>query len=265
MSEKQTTTTTLATKSSEERALDYISKCKEGDYKELSRTPNKYIGDAITISGKVIQVHVSDDSIIMRIDINNISGNTILVVIAIDSSADRILEGDFITVWGEFMGETTYESTLGKKVTVPYMYVAYYQITEDPDTIVNTDNSGNKIVINDGIEITFMVNDITLTKVEKSYIHDGQEVVRIPVKIQNTTDETAALHAFNLNYFGSKGTQVESYTSYFDDGDIISNKLRPGAQNEGAIYIAYDGAGEYFVMLDNGYGKKETEVSIIVS
>lgn len=108
---------------------DYIADCATPSYDDVARNPDSYDGRKVKISGSVIQV---SESFLDIFDTNSVD----LRVEAPDGvwyvsydrpeGESRILEGDYITCYGECDGVTTYISVLGGNVTVPKLIMKYH-------------------------------------------------------------------------------------------------------------------------------------------
>ena len=93
-------------------------------YDQLARTPDDYTGKKVKFYGKVIQVMEGDDEVTIRLAVD---GNYDTVLLgAYDSSivSSRVLEDDFITIYGVSGGLYSYESTMGAKITIPSVLIA---------------------------------------------------------------------------------------------------------------------------------------------
>ncbi len=93
------------------------------DYKELARNPDSYIGKSISYSGKVIQVMEGDTEVHHRIAVNGSYDSVIYVAYPKDMVASRILEDDYVTVYGISMGLYSYQSTGSGQITIPSIYL----------------------------------------------------------------------------------------------------------------------------------------------
>lgn len=95
----------------------YISGCQQVNYNDVARNPDNYDGTHIYISGSVIQVSEGwFDSVTLRV---SSGGNVWLVDYWRDEGESRVLEGDYVTVYGECTGVTTYLTTDLSSATVP--------------------------------------------------------------------------------------------------------------------------------------------------
>lgn len=88
-------------------------------YEQLARTPDKYEGKKVKFRGRVVQVIEGDDEIQIRLAVND-NYDTILYGGYDPSIVDsRILEDDYITIYGISVGTISYESTMGGQITIP--------------------------------------------------------------------------------------------------------------------------------------------------
>ena len=119
-------------------AKAYKNNCKTLSFKDLSRNPDKHKGEKLKYTGKVIQVqedeHWLDDKTTVDLRINvtkdeyGLWDDTIYATVELPKNADRILEDDIITIWGECDGKYSYTSVLGSDVTLPKINIEYYSI-----------------------------------------------------------------------------------------------------------------------------------------
>lgn len=114
---------------------EYKKTCQEISYDDLARNPDSYKYDHFTFTGEVIQVYEDGIYTILRIDVTPYTigdsvlyKDTIYAEVYIPSGADRILEDDIITVWGQCSGLITYESVFGQQISIPGLDIEYYEI-----------------------------------------------------------------------------------------------------------------------------------------
>lgn len=118
---------------------DYKAACEEIDYDTLARNPENYTGNLYTFTGEVVQVVDYDSYIKMRIDVTPVVENgevwyyedTIYVKYYPKEGADKILEGDIITIYGLCAGEESYTSVLGEIITLPKINMMYYELVKE--------------------------------------------------------------------------------------------------------------------------------------
>ena len=135
----ETTTVQPTTKAKKKvSAKAYKNNCKTLSFKDLSRNPDKHKGEKLKYTGKVIQVqedeHWLDDNTTVDVRINvtkdeyGLWDDTIFATVELPKNADRILEDDIITIWGECDGKYSYTSVLGSDVTLPKINIEYYSV-----------------------------------------------------------------------------------------------------------------------------------------
>lgn len=92
-------------------------------YSQLARTPDDYLAKKVKFSGKVVQVMEDGDSVGIRLAVDGDYDNIILGTFDSSIISERILEDDYITVYGLSAGIYTYESTMGASISVPSMTI----------------------------------------------------------------------------------------------------------------------------------------------
>lgn len=116
---------------------EYIAQCAEIPYTDIARTPDNFKGKSVKINGTVIQVSEGlFDSVTLRIQCG---GEDIWYVTYTRQNADeeRILEGDWITAYGECNGVESYTAIFGNTITIPSMSMKYFDTDNgipEPDT-----------------------------------------------------------------------------------------------------------------------------------
>ncbi|WP_246082001.1 coiled-coil domain-containing protein [Peptacetobacter hominis] len=92
-------------------------------FEQLARTPDDYLAKKVKFSGKVVQSMEDGTSVTIRLAVDGDYDKIILG--SYDSSiiSERILEEDYITVYGLSTGIYTYESTMGASISVPSMTI----------------------------------------------------------------------------------------------------------------------------------------------
>ena len=124
---------------------DYKSQCKTLKYKDIARTPDKYVGEKATFKGNVIQAVENGNDVTLRVDVTAEEFSTDSDIIFVNytkkkSNEPRILENDTIELWGNLNGIKTYKSTLGAQISIPQLDLEYYSIVEETNS---TTDSGN--------------------------------------------------------------------------------------------------------------------------
>ncbi len=91
----------------------------------------------------------------------------------------------------------------------------------------------------------------------------GKSVVKVPITVTNLKNETHGLNMFYYTIYGSKGTKVDSPSTYFmDDAVDFAGDLRSDASYTKYLYFIYDGDGNYAIEFNNFSSKKTVEFNI---
>lgn len=97
----------------------------------LARYSDGYIGDYIKVSGEIIQVIEDDSTVQYLVNGNSWSDdfqeNTFLVSYSRKNGESRFLDGDNVTVYGQYRELQTYETVLGSSKTVPFIYAEFIE------------------------------------------------------------------------------------------------------------------------------------------
>lgn len=94
-------------------------------YSDLSRNPDEYTGKLVKFRGTVIQLieDTSSDEIQIRFAVNDDYDQIILCGYDKSIVSSRVLEDDWITIYGMSVGLISYESTMGGTITIPAVYI----------------------------------------------------------------------------------------------------------------------------------------------
>lgn len=137
--------------------------------------------------------------------------------------------------------------------------IADAEIDNNEDSMSETlesSDSNSKYTLGD----TFTFDDLEITlgkkcsfvKVDNQFAEEnGKDVIKLPVEIKNVGTEKNRLNMFYYKVFGSKGTELDSITAYFDDAVDFAGELKPGASYKSYLYLLYDGKGTYSIDFDN--------------
>ena len=99
----------------------------------------------------------------------------------------------------------------------------------------------------DGLNIT-VGSGYTLAIVDNEFSeYDGAQVLKLPVTVENTTDETKGLNMFYYTAYGPSGTKAEMMDCYFDESLYEAGELRPGASYTKYMYFLCDVPGAYAI------------------
>jgi len=101
----------------------YKSQCTSIPYSDLAHSTEKYINKKVAITGQVVQVQESGNSVILRVNMTKdqygVYEDTIWVNYTMKSVDSHIIENDIINIWGGVKGRKTYSTILGSSMTIP--------------------------------------------------------------------------------------------------------------------------------------------------
>ncbi len=92
-------------------------------YQDIARSPEEHIGKKVTFTGKVVQLMEGDKENELRVAVDDDYDQMIYVGYERSIVSQRVLEGDFITLYGTSIGTISYDSTMGGKITIPAVFV----------------------------------------------------------------------------------------------------------------------------------------------
>ena len=100
-------------------------------FEDLARSPEENSFKAVTLEGTIVQVMQGDDYSQYRLAVYDDYDQMVLIEIDNSQLGTRILENDYIKIYGTFMGEYSYESTLGGVITVPAIVVDKFEFLQE--------------------------------------------------------------------------------------------------------------------------------------
>ena len=77
----------------------------------------------VKFKGKVIQVMEGDGETQIRLAVNGSYDNILYGIYKSDIVDSRVLEDDYITIYGNSAGLITYTSTMGGEITIPSVVI----------------------------------------------------------------------------------------------------------------------------------------------
>jgi hypothetical protein len=91
------------------------------DYKELIKSPDKYLGKVVAYSGKIIEIQEEKNGDgFIRLDLNDDSFSDEIIFVTYSQSTD-VFEDDIVTVYGIQNGSYTYISQANYNITLPLL------------------------------------------------------------------------------------------------------------------------------------------------
>lgn len=113
------------------------------DYEEYTINAPAHIGEKVSVYGKVVQVAASGSDAAYRIALNDDYSCMFYVNFENVPSSLRVVEDSFVTVYGKFIGDWTYDSILFSSVTVPGIE-ADNIVTGIVKPVINPDFAGTR-------------------------------------------------------------------------------------------------------------------------
>lgn len=92
-------------------------------YSQLARTPDEYEGEKVKFSGEVVQISEGLLSDTIRLAVGGDYDNILYLTVPFGTTEERILEDDYITIYGVSEGITTYTTVLGASISIPSVSV----------------------------------------------------------------------------------------------------------------------------------------------
>ncbi|MFV8211900.1 hypothetical protein ACMZ62_07155 [Streptococcus pluranimalium] len=111
---------------SSEEAFD-PNKFQVVDYNEWNHdkvTP----GTSVQITGNVIQIQKSSEEVHLRVALDDMSDQVVLVAVSTDDYKEVIAEDDNVTIYGINLGLTSYTTVMGNEITIPSMMATRYTV-----------------------------------------------------------------------------------------------------------------------------------------
>lgn len=113
----------------------YESQCQTVSYEQLNRGGNTLVRQYFTFTGKILQAMESS----YRLGVGDSFSDVIYLEYVLPAGAERLLEDDYVTVWGQSLGLYTYTTVSDREITVPRLLVAYAdRISEEEIAQKNT-------------------------------------------------------------------------------------------------------------------------------
>lgn len=100
-------------------------------YEQLARNPDDHMYKLVQLSGKIIQVIESEDFVHYRMAVDDDYDSVVLIEVVPEQIANnRILDNDYIRIYGTSYGLITYDTALGSQMTVPGIVVDEFEFIE---------------------------------------------------------------------------------------------------------------------------------------
>lgn len=104
-------------------------------FDNISRNPKEYEGELVYFTGEVSQLIEEDDENHIRLAVDGDYDKMILIGYLPEITENRILEDDYIEVYGVSVGIVQYESIFGQTISIQAVYVQKINRISDIQTI----------------------------------------------------------------------------------------------------------------------------------
>jgi len=258
-------------------AKDYV---RITDYTEYGRNQAAHDGEKVMLYGKVYQtITVGADSA-YRIALDEEYTNMFYVLFENIPESVRILEDEFVSVYGRFVGEWSYDSLFGSSVTIPGILAddivpgvvrpavnANYNGTRNqPIPTGETARYPGAKYGNDAV-VNFTVRSVergktALAQVKKFSRYSanpkkGREyiVISLDVEVVSSPSGKAILNDYNFKFVRSNGTEYEPV--YISGVEPSLSDMYPGALQSVFLVGLIDVGDEPFLVYS---GDKEAPI-----
>lgn len=133
----------------------------------------------------------------------------------------------------------------------------------------NTNNNTKKSTKVNGDKFSFdkfeiaIGNNYSFVQVNNEYSqYNGQDVIKLPITLKNTSYEKTHLNMFYHSYEGPSGKSLPKLAAMFDESIDYADDLESGEEYTKYLYILYDGDGKYKIEFNNYKEKKTVEFTI---
>lgn len=196
----------------------YEAQCQEISYEALSRGGDTLIRQYYTFTGKILQVMDGH----YRLGVGAGYSDVIYLDYTLPTGAERLLEDDYLTVWGQSLGLYTYTTVSDKEVTVPRLLVRYAErLTAEEVAEQNTKHYETLTLDQTG---EYAGCTITLQKAlirpatEEDFIEgmsaDGMAMVYLMLDCMNSSDSETTLRSYDFNVWIDGYRSALTYDRY---------------------------------------------------
>lgn len=158
-------------------------------FDNLNRTPDDYKYKPVKFRGEVVQLIESSSENQIRLAIDGDYDKMILVGYDPSISNVRIIEDDWIEIYGRSVGIFQYESTMGATISIPAVYVDILNLIEDSTpSNDNEDVSGGSEQVDSGAS----VGELNALKKANSYLKSSafsKEGLKSQLEFEGFTSE----------------------------------------------------------------------------
>lgn len=200
----------------------YQAQCREIAYDDFARDSDAMKRQYFTFTGKIRQAMEEDGH--YRLGIRNGSSYSDIVYLdyQLPAGSERILEGDFVTVWGVSEGLYTYTSVSDEQITVPRLHVGYLErLTDAQAAELEKEHYARyecgETLMNEGCRVTLLrvLSRVPDAQTLADYgMEPGSCAVWLLLEIVNENDESTFVSRYDTECFVDNFITDFSYDIY---------------------------------------------------
>lgn len=209
-------------------------------FDNLNRTPDDYKYKPVKFRGEVVQLIESSSENQIRLAIDGDYDKMILVGYDPSISNVRIIEDDWIEIYGRSVGIFQYESTMGATISIPAVYVDIIKLVEE-----NTPSGGVEDVTegNETADPGVSVGELNALKKANSYLKSSsfsKEGLKSQLEFEGFTSEQInyAIENCGADWKEQALNKAKSYlkSSSFSKSGLLKQLEFEGFTSEEAKY-----------------------------
>ena len=252
---------------------EYISQCQELDYKDIKRSPDTYRGQKMRVVVHINQVVRGDGFIepseFYRAYSNDEYGMWIgdeyVLYDARDDKSTKIIEGDYIEIYGDYNGTTAVTRALTNTTDyVPSINVLYFNVLEEKEAAI--DSVDSKVLEDNTINVEFDGCKYVYKKYEIVQDYDGKDCLVLYFTFTNNSEQ--AINPTSNAYIQLFQNGVECSPTYLFDGPEECNnaytEVKKGASITYAEVFELKSKGEVEIELTKLFGGLQDKMDLKV-
>jgi hypothetical protein len=188
---------------------------------QLQKSPTKYKGKVVEVSGKVFNVDTGDGNTAVQIytDPENSDGNIALT----GSMTNGLKENDYVKIIGQVTGVFEGDNAFGATLNIPQIAVIKLTKSDRNEVVAPAikTKQAEKTITKDGVSVTLKSAEF------------AKDETRINVNVKNANTETINFYSFNTKLV-QDGSQIKDKSIYEDSGkyeipsDIVGHTSESG-------------------------------------
>ncbi len=145
-----------------------------------------------------------------------------------------------------------------KKITIILLIVLVLftgcEKEKEEEKKIPTDYSQNETISFMNYELNFGDEEVIKS--------NDKEIIKVPVIVKNIGKEEEHLSRFYYKYYDSKGTELDSASSSFNDSLDYAENLKPGESYTKYIYFYKNNKKFYYIELNDTYNRFKVSIDL---